>query len=266
MKSIFDKETILKQCEEFFELYNEIGDRTAKMCEAKLIHTRAVALSCIRIAEELGLDEYDTDLAWIIGELHDFARFGQAVVTKTFRDSDRFNHARLGARLLFDHHLVDDIILNFNEVSEEDQLVMKKTVYHHGDFHLPDDLTDRERLFCNIIRQADQIDIFRTIVLSGWETIYATSKQEILDSDISEGILEAFRNKTLADYSKRETPADYHMAHIALGFGLELDSAKKRAIEEGYLMQMMDITFSDPAVQEKYLKAKASVEEFFNIV
>ena len=55
------------------------------------------------------------------------------------------------------------------------------------------------------------------------------------------------------------------MAHIALGFGLLLDSARKRAIEEGYFTQMMDITFTNSAVQEKYLKARDDVEEFFDI-
>ena len=145
MKSIFDIEAIRKQCEEFFDLYSVTSGRTAKMCEAKIIHTRAVASHCSHIAENLGMDEYDRDLAWIIGELHDFARFGQAVVTKSFRDTDRFNHAKLGARILFDHHLVDDIIFNFNELSEEDQRVMKKAVYHHSDLYLPEDLTDRSQ-------------------------------------------------------------------------------------------------------------------------
>ena len=262
MKSIFDKNVIRNTCEEFFDLYEVTTDRTLEMVHAKVIHTRAVAQNCTEIAKSLGLDEYDQDVAWIIGELHDFARFGQAVVTKSFRDTDRFDHARLGARILFDHHMVDDIIPNFNEVCEEDRVVMKKAVYHHSDFRLPDDLTERERLFCSIIRQADQIDIFRTIVLSGWQTIYGHTREEILASDISEEILDAFRGQTLADYSRRVTPADYHMAHIALAFGLQMPAARKRIVEEGYLRQMMDIEFADSGVQEKFLGAKASVEDF----
>ena len=105
MKSIFDKDAISKECELFFGLYERTKGRTAEMCEAKIIHTRAVAENCTVIAQNLGLDEYDQDIAWIIGELHDFARFGQAVVTKTFRDSDQFNHAHFGAKILFDDHI-----------------------------------------------------------------------------------------------------------------------------------------------------------------
>lgn len=80
------------------------------MCEAKIIHSRTVAANCRLIAESLGFDAYDTGLAWIIGELHDFARFGQIVVTHTFKDTAAFNHAHFGAALLFDHELIDDLI------------------------------------------------------------------------------------------------------------------------------------------------------------
>ena len=259
---IFDKNTIEKNCEEFYSLYNITEDKVYDMCRLKLIHTRAVAENCLKIAKDMELNDYDTTLAWIIGELHDFARFGQAVVTHSLDDSEKFNHARLGARILFTHGLIEDIIPNYYEISEEDRLVMEKAVYHHSDFKLPDDLTSRERLFCDIIREADQLDIFRTIVESGWELIYDAGKDEIEASAISEEIEAAFYTRTLADYSKRKTPADFHLGHIALCFGLESPAARKRAVDQGYLEQMMDITFKEPSVQERYIKIKDSVHEY----
>lgn len=258
----FDTDTIRKNCEEFFELYNITKNDVYKMCQLKLIHTRAVAENCIRISRNMGLSEYDCDLAWIIGELHDFARFGQAVVTKSLDDSERFNHAKLGARILFTHHLIDEIIPDYDKVCEEDRIVMEKAVYHHSDFHLPDDLSERELLFCKIIREADQLDIFRTIVESGWEINYFCSREKLLEGEISDDIAKAFFRHTLADYSKRVTPADFHMAHIALCFGLDSESARQRAVEQGYLMQMMDIEFTQPKVQEKYAEMKKEVYGF----
>ena len=258
----FDKAVIQANCEEFYGLYDSTRDKVRSMCELKKIHTRAVAENCLRIADSMGLCEYDRDMAWVIGELHDFARFGQAVVTKSLDDSERFNHAHLGARLLFTHKLIDDIVPDFGLICAEDRLVMEKAVYHHSDFHLPDDLTERELLFCRIIREADQLDIFRTIVESGWEINYGCTKEELLDGDISEDIEAAFFKHTLANYSKRVTPADFHMAHIALCFGLESASARKRAAEQGYLYRMMDIRFSRPDVQRRYLRMKAEAEAF----
>ena len=265
MSTIFDRDEIKRNFDEFFSLYDVTKARIHDMCTAKLIHTHAVAANCDFIAEHLGLNEYDRDLAWTVGELHDFARFGQAVVTHTFRDNDRYNHAKFGARLLFKHGMIEDIMLNFDELSDEDKLVMEKAVYHHSDFKLPDDLTERERLFCNIIREADQIDIFRTIATNTWETIYGVGRDEILATDISDAILAAFPRHELADYSERKTPADYHLAHIALCFGLKTAAARRRAIEQGYLQQLMDVEFSNPQVQQKYLEAKRCVEEFLQL-
>ncbi|MBQ9606553.1 MAG: HD domain-containing protein [Lachnospiraceae bacterium] len=257
-----DVDTIRKNCEEFFGLYNVAKNDIYDMCELKIIHTRAVADNCLDIARNMGLDEYDCNIAWIIGELHDFARFGQAVVTGCLDDSDRFNHAHLGARILFTHHLIDDIIPDYDRICEADRLVMEKAVYHHSDYILPDDLTERELLFCKIIREADQLDIFRVIVESGWEINYGCTLNELLQYDISDAMKDAFYEHRLAEYSKRVTPADFHMAHIALCFGLGSASARKRAIKQGYLEKMMDIEFSDPKVQAKYTGMKEQALEF----
>lgn len=250
--SIFDRGAIARNCNEFYGIYDETEGITSSMCQAKIIHTRFVAQNCNDIARSLGFDDYDTDLAWIIGELHDFARFGQIVVTHTFRDSDSFNHAHVGATLLFDYNMIEDVIPNYHEVSQTDRIVMKKAIAHHSDFHLPANLAKREHLFCQLIRDADQLDIFRTIVESGWETIYGRTKEEILASSFSNEIVGAFYQHQLADYSKRETPADYHLAHIALCFGLQSPAARQRVIEQGYLFQMMDIEFAQPEVQKTY--------------
>ena len=258
----FDTATIQENCETFYGLYNVTRGEVLEMCELKRIHTRNVAENCLRIAANMGLDDYDRDLAWVIGELHDFARFGQAVVTNSLDDSERYNHAHLGARLLFTHGLINDIIPDFERISPEDQRVMETAVYHHSDFRLPEDLSEREMLFCRIIREADQLDIFRTIAESSWEINYGCSREELLDGDISADIEAAFYRHTLADYSKRVTPADYHMAHIALCFGLASASARQRAAEQGFLKKMMDIRFFRPEVQRKYEQMKAEVERF----
>lgn len=265
MQSIFNKDEIEKECEEFFKMYNVTKGRTKDMCHAKMIHTREVAKNCYIFAEGEGLDEYDRDMAWVIGELHDFARFGQIVNSQNFFNAKEFDHAKLGARILFTHGMIEDIIKNYDEVCEADRLVLEKAVYHHSDFKLPDDLTDRERYFCDLIRQADRTDIFRLNAESGWETVYGHTGEEILATDISDSVYECFLRQEMVEYSNLSTLADYHMAGLALCFGLTLPAAKKRAIEQGYLQQLMDISFSDPAVDEKYKIAKAKMEDFLNI-
>ena len=261
----FDKDTIQKNCDEFYSLYNVTHGEVFEMCNLKKIHTYNVAENCTMIAKRMGLDEYDCDMAWVIGQLHDFARFGQAVRTLSLDDSEAFDHAKLGARMLFIHHLVDDIIPGYDRIDNVDKTVMEKAVYHHSEYKLPDDLTERERLFCEIIREADKLDIFRTIVDSGYEINYGCSLEEMERDDISPAIEEAFYEHRLAEYAKRVTKADYHMAHIALCFGLEEASARQRAREQGYIEQMMDIEFTDPLVQKKYLGMKEQVYKWLEM-
>ena len=154
---------------------------------------------------------------------------------------------------------------NYDEVGDEDKLVMEKAVYYHSDFELPDDLTERERLFCDIIREADRVDIFRSVTTSSWEAMYGHSKDEILSADISDAVLETFYRHEMLDYSKRVTLADYRMGHIALCFGLKTPAARQRAIEQSYLQKLIDIEFYNSQVQAKYLRAKQCAEEFLQL-
>lgn len=219
VKPAFDRREIEHRCEEYFSIFDEITQkRMYDMCRAKIEHSRIVASNCELTANDLGLSRYDTDLAWLIGELHDFGRFGQVIMTLTFRYSDAWNHAHFGTHLLFDAGLVDNLAPEWEDICAEDRTVVRKAVHHHSDFRLPDGLTTRERVFCSLIREADQMDIFRTIVGSGWKTIYGHTKEEILSSGFSDAIVRAFFRHELADYSKRATFADYHLAHIALCF------------------------------------------------
>lgn len=170
----------------------------------------------------------------------------------------------LGASLLFRHGLIEDIIPDYDEVCHKDRVVMEKAIYHHSDFRLPDGLTGREQTYCQLIREADQIDIFRTIVESGWETIHGHTKREILDSTFSDEIVDAIFRHELADYSKRATYADYHLAHIALCFGLTTRAAHNTVKEQGYLAQMMDIEFTHPEVEERFREIVAEVRAYLD--
>ena len=263
MVSIFDKDEVKMNCDEFFTLYLDTEEKIRVMCERKFIHTQEVAKNSVYLAKKLNLDEYDVDLAFIIGYLHDFARFSQALLTQSFVDSDKYNHAYLGAKLLFQHNMIEDIIENYDNIPTEDKTVMEKAIYYHGDLTLPKNLTNREKIFCEIIREADKVDIFRAIVTTGYEKMYGATKEEIAKSDISEEIEAAFYKRATADYKKRKTKADFLLAHQALYFGLTMKAGKEKVIKDGYLKQLMDITFVNPKQQQKYLKMQKCLKAEF---
>ena len=65
-----------------------------------------MTLAAICKAISLGLDKADTDLAWLIGMLHDIGRFEQLKNYGTFSDADSIDHAHYGVHLLFDEGLI----------------------------------------------------------------------------------------------------------------------------------------------------------------
>ncbi len=121
----------------------------------KYYHTLEVANICYEVAEALGLSEEDKDLAKLIGYLHDIGRFEQVATTNSFKDKV-VDHADNGVRLLFE----EGLIRRFIQEDKYDEII-KKAVRNHNKYKILDSVNDREKLFANIIRDSDKIDIFR---------------------------------------------------------------------------------------------------------
>ena len=122
----------------------------------KVEHTLSVCDLCVRIADSLSLTPEDTDLAWMMGLLHDIGRFEQVRQYNTFRDSESVNHAQFGADLLFKNELI-------REYLKEDSFdsLLEKAIRNHNEYRLPEYLSEREKTFCQVLRDADKIDILR---------------------------------------------------------------------------------------------------------
>ena len=68
--------------------------------------------------------------------------------------------------------MIDDIIPNYEDICEVDQLLMEKAVYYHSNYRLPDDLADIERyrhrafIFClRMLYLQSSDDVLKLIVL-----------------------------------------------------------------------------------------------------
>ena len=95
-----------KNVEDTFKKYTDNYDTSDEKIKLKVDHTYRVAALSERIAISLGLDKADTDLAWLIGMLHDIGRFEQLKNYGTFSDADSIDHAHYGIKLLFDEGLI----------------------------------------------------------------------------------------------------------------------------------------------------------------
>ena len=136
-----------KEISIFNEYYSRFDDEELNI-HLKYDHTFRVVGYAERIAKSLGLSEEDVTLAKVCALFHDIGRFVQWRDYQTFEDFKSVDHGDLSASIL-------------DSVGYENDIV-RIAVKYHNKYAIPDDLSEREKMFCNITRDADKIDILET--------------------------------------------------------------------------------------------------------
>ena len=244
-----------------FENYVSSFDGEDERIALKIVHTDRVAENSDCIADALGLDEERKDIAWAIAMLHDIGRFEQASKRRSFIDSADSDHALEGVRYLFGRGRISDFLPEGACTGEELRSI-ELAVKYHNRYRLPEDLGREETLFCNIIRDADKLDIFRISLMNSFEAVHEFSREEVSASRISPAVVECFERRETLDYSKRQYPADIFLGHIAMCFGLCYPCSRALAARQGWVEKMMDFRFSGEAEQRQFEQMKAQVREF----
>lgn len=208
----------------------------------KIAHSYRVADLSRRIARDTG--RADEELAWRIGLLHDIGRFEQIRRYHTFVDARSVDHAGLGADMLFGEGLLDRLMPT--RVPGDERRLMEVSIRSHSAYRLPEDLTPRERMYCDILRDADKLDIFRVHCETSAEEIYDVTTQELRGSRVSEEVKDCFRKRTAVLRSLKKTAVDFLVAHICLTFELVFPVSRQIARDQGYVDRMLAFESRDP--------------------
>ena len=215
----------------------------------KIDHTLRVADLCERIASHQGLD---TDLAWLCGLLHDIGRFEQVRRYDTFNDAASVPHAQLGADVLFGY--TDPRGPQIRAYAQEgEDLLIKATVVTHSAYRLPSELDDRTRAYCNVVRDADKIDIIKVNCICPIEDIYGVSEREMESSELSPEVERIFYEHRTVPRNVRSYPADILISHICFAWELVYPISRIILLEQGYLYRMLSRRFANPRTQERVL-------------
>ncbi len=271
-KFIIDRKKIMDKFAGYTKDY-DISDEKIKL---KVEHTYRVAGLCDRIARSLGLAVEDIDLAWAIGMLHDIGRFDQVRQYGTFSDADSVDHAHYASELLFDKGMIVDYFGSanpgiYNYIENENTCsaglseslgIIKKAVYNHSAYKIEEGLCEREVLFCNIIRDADKLDIFKVVNDTPLEDIYSVDKEEIPKAEVTNAVMQALREKHAVLRSLKKTPADYIAAYIALVFELVFPESFYIAKEQGYLDKLLDFKTDNQVTKQQFKEIRKITEEY----
>ena len=245
-----------KKVKNVFKKYTDNYDISDEKIKLKVDHTYRVAALSERIARSLGLGDDDTNLAWLIGMLHDIGRFEQLKNYGTFSDAESIDHAHYGVELLFEDGIIEKFVgenaakdlkgtkdlketavkseneeKETKEISELD--ILRTAIWNHSAYRVEEGLTDRVKMFCNIIRDADKIDILKVNYDVTLEVIYDVTTEELKNSGVTDKVMKAFMEHHAVLRSLKKTPIDNLVGHAALVFELVYNESFKIVKEQG---------------------------------
>ena len=277
-KPVINRKNVINAFAEYVRNY----DPSDEKIKLKIDHTYRVAGLCQRIAESLGLSEPDVDIAWFLGMLHDIGRFEQIRRFGTFNDAQSVDHAEFGADLLFKEGLIrkfaegyyeecelaepenqeDEQIIKNNEHHNKDTGLLEMEIRQHNKYRVKEDLTERQRMFCDILRDADKVDIFKVNADIPMEIIYDVTTEELKNGIITKEVLESFYKKETVLKSVRRSAVDHIVGHISLLFELVYKESYRQAREQGYVYKLLDFKSDVPEVNAEFDDMRKYVDEF----
>lgn len=253
----FSKDKIKKEFEEYTAAY-DLSDPKIKL---KYEHTYKVASLCEDIAVSLDLSKEDIDIAWICGMLHDIGRFEQVKRYGTFFDSKSVDHAQFGADLLFKEGLYERFV---DDGDEDKKSLIEKAIRVHNVFRLPENLSERERMFSNILRDADKIDILRVNCETPTEDVYNVTTEELKKAEVSDDVIKAFKEKRCAKRHDRTSAVDYLVGHICLTFELVYPKSLELMFSQGYLFKLLLFKSDNEKTNEWFEYMNHYMKEYMN--
>lgn len=249
---MIDREKVVRAFDSYVAGYNA-EDPKIKL---KIDHTYRVAALCERIGRSAGIG--GIDLAWLCGMLHDIGRFEQVRRYNTFVDAVSVEHAGFGADLLFCEGLLDRFC---DGLSEEELRILERSIRSHSAYRLSPGLSETEIVYCNVLRDADKIDIFRVNCDTPLEDIYNVTTEELKTSFVSEEVKECFRNRTAVLRKLKKTPIDYIVAHVCLVFELVYPLSREIVREQCYVDRMLAFESDNPDTREWFEAMRSEIWE-----
>ena len=173
----------IKKAKQEFIKYRNIFNKNNQNIERKFKHSFDVMKLSEEIAIDLNLNKEQIELAKLIGLLHDIGRFTEykrVKKEKTFFNTNKFNHAIEGVKILKNKDYIREFIYD----NQYDRIIFSAIINHNKN-SIEKSLSKEEELFTRILRDADKLDILRLSVTVYWKN----NMKEVEEGEISKEVL-----------------------------------------------------------------------------
>ena len=184
------------------------------------------------IATSLNLNKKDVEVASLCGLLHDIGRFEQWKNYQSFSDLKTIDHGSLGKKILKDNNFINDF-------TKTNHNIILKSVKYHNKYKVPNNLSDRNKLFINITRDADKIDILNIFASKILEINYDNN------IEINKKVFNLLLNKQLVDRHYIKSKTDNIGEVIGMVFDLKYKKSYQLLKENNYINIIIDDLLKD---------------------
>ncbi len=145
---------------------------------------------------------------------------------------------------------------------KKDAGLLELAIRQHNKYRVKEGLTDRELMFCNILRDADKVDIFKVNADIPMEIIYDVTTDELKNGVITKEVLDSFYKRETVLKSVRKSAVDHIVGHISLLFELVYPESYRQAKKQGYVYKLLNFKSNVPEVNAEFDGMRKYVDEF----
>ncbi len=248
----------LEKAKDSFMKYTGNYDSTNPQIHRKIYHSLRVMDNSRYIAESLNLSKEDTEIATLIGLLHDIARFEQIKIYHTTSDAKSIDHGNLGVEILEKNNFIREFI----KTDKYDKII-KVAIKNHNKFAIEDGLSQDELLQAKIIRDADKLDILYEGTSMFWST--DEEKELISNSTISDNYFEEFKNKKLILKRPNQTKLDALVLFIAFIFDINFKCSIKEIKKQNFVNIILDrFSYKDDNVKSQIEEIRKIANDYLS--
>ncbi|WP_297092554.1 HD domain-containing protein [uncultured Draconibacterium sp.] len=249
-----------EQFDSYVEAIEGFDEQQLQNIEIKRNHSYRVADLAVMLASKLGLNETEVYLSFLIGLYHDIGRFKQLKDYNTFSDAKSVDHAAFGIDVLKNGNF-------FNDLDEDQVNLIYLAIQQHNKLGLPKQLSDKQRLLAQIIRDADKLDILRVITdyysnpkaTPNHTLTWEMPKGNTVSPDVSKQILKG----SLVSKEKVVNELDIKVMQLSWVYDLNYRPSFELMMERRYLEKIYNSMPKNDTVIEIFRKVKVFVENKF---
>lgn len=231
--------------------------RLSPLLQIKADHSRRVAEIMEALARDMELPDEEVRAAHALGLLHDVGRFSQFAQYHTYNDPVSVNHGLRGSEVL-------ERFQPLASCSPEDRRRITEGVRCHNEHHLPDHVKNGVLRFVKMIRDADKLDICRTM-MSAWKTGELCQRPDFVFNIDLKGrpnpaaVAELRAGRTVS-YGHIQSAADFFMTLLSWVYDFNFPASYRRLATWNLVEKIAGELPPDTSVQE----AAAAAIRFFH--